>query len=102
MNIHELFLGAREPDPYLSGGDIVARRWMNLVSAEGRRHTANASAPEAAANLAVAVEEGMDDAVIRLSGTSTWLKRYAEALKWCQLAEAEGLAEAFDPAVRCC
>lgn len=101
MNIHELFLGEREHDP-MSADDVTARGCMNLVSAEGRWHIANASAVEAAANLAVAVKEGAGDAVIRPTGTSARLKRGTEALNSRQLAETEGLAAAFDPAVRSC
>jgi hypothetical protein len=123
MNIDELAQGPPDPDPQ-SGDDLAVREWTNLVSADagthehtrinkerfeaaeralvdGRRAERRGDFAEAAVNLAVAAEEGSGDAVIRLAGVLTRLKRYDEALTWCELAEVEGFDEAVDLAVRC-
>lgn len=72
-----------------------------LALADGRRAERRGDFAEAAANFVVAAEEGAGDAVIRLASALIRLRRYDEALKWCELAEAEGLAEAADLAVQC-
>jgi hypothetical protein len=130
MNLGDIFTrgSAAGPPP---DDDIAVRRWMNVVEAEHRRRSEDSTASdeasaeialfeeaeralvagrqaegrgdldEAVTQLTVAAEQGAGDSLLLLAGVLTRTKRYAEALKWCELAEAEGFEEAADLATRC-
>ncbi|GGN51699.1 hypothetical protein FHR83_009351 [Actinoplanes campanulatus] len=103
--------------------DLSVRRWMKLVETRHRRRPPRTEMSpfdhaelalengrkaehagrldEALQNLRVAAREGVGDSLLLLSGLLVRTKRYAEALDWALLAEAEGFCEAVDLVARC-